>query len=105
VVGNAHELFGKSTPAKTWLRAQNQDDVATGASNMPDTYSWPHDAANTAIFQANVRANGCKVGECLWVDLGKLRTALDAASAASFQPVKAVTITGCFREGLDNQRT
>jgi hypothetical protein len=34
-----------------------------------------------------------------------LRTAFDAASAASFQPVNAVTITGCFSDGFDNQRT
>ena len=30
---------------------------------------------------------------------------VSVASAASFQPVKAVTITGCFKDGLDNQRT
>jgi len=56
--------------------------------------------AKSVNASGSISASGCARQPSI-----KLRTALDAASAASFQPVKAVTITGCFRDGLDNQRT
>src|ERR1019366_7950855 len=104
-LGKLGDQAAERAPAKRRLAAREQDQVARGARNpsLIELHGRPHDLPCLAVDQLDPRARGLEVVEFS----GSIRAkrlapsaeptnviALEAASAASFQPLNAHTRAG-----------
>ena len=68
---HAQQLVGEESPAETGLGAENQNDVCSCRTCVPQADGGPHDAAHPTVAQLDVRTDGGKVGEEFGVDFGE----------------------------------
>ena len=103
-----------SAPPERRLGAEDQDHVGAGQRCRPDADGGPHDRAvlissrrtcgRTVAKSVNASGSISASASAPHASI-MVRSAVEAASPASFQPVKAATSTGRLRFGSASQRT
>ena len=114
LLGDAGDLVREGPPAELGLDTQHQHDVAPGSGRGIRLVGWPGDAPGAPVVQAHLGSGGLEVVVLLGVDQAKgsarhcsirWRTAIVAASPASFQPAKAAINVGSVNAGRRLQTT